>query len=186
MNFEIDENGRLTSCLGDDVIVRIPEGVKKIGIFAFRGREHKHGRDWYIPNMTMEEVILPASCEEIEDGAFSDCRTLRRIRFTGNTPKRIGGAFFRCDSLDKIDLPEGVTEIGADAFSNLKSLRDIVLPKSLKWLGPRAFLFTEVEHIYYRGTKEEFDAADLEGGFNEANRDKVIYGYTLPLEAPAD
>ena len=186
MTFEIDEGGKLTKCLGEDTVVVIPEGVKVIGIFAFRDREHKYDRDWYIPNTTMQEVILPSTCVEIENGAFSDCRALRRIRFTGNNLKRIGSPFFWCDSLDKIDVPEGVEEIGEEAFANLDSLRDVALPKSLKRLGSRAFLFSEVEHIYYRGTKEEFAAADLEDGFNRLNRDKVVYNYTHPLEEHAD
>ena len=58
--FTIDSNGTLIRYWGNDEVVIVPDGVKKIG------RE----------NSTMKKLILPESCTAFNRGALIDCTTL--------------------------------------------------------------------------------------------------------------
>lgn len=74
------------------------------------------------------------------------------------------------DMIEELIIPEGVTMIGAGAFSNCKNLKTVVLPKSLKYIEDRAFSDTNVERLYYNGTKEDYDNIiinDLDWGYVE-------------------
>ncbi len=61
------------------------------------------------------------------------------------------------DMIEELIIPEGVTMIGSSAFSNCKRLKVVVLPKSLKYIEERAFNETEIERLYYNGTKEDYE-----------------------------
>ena len=184
MTFEIDENGKLTKCLGDDTAVVIPDGVKAIGCAAFQKEEEAYGRTWYKPNKTMETVRIPASCELVGFGAFQYCKALRLVRIEGNAPRRIdGSAFSICESLEAVELPEGITEIGEDAFVSCPKLKKILLPKSIKVLGNGLFTCSGVERIYYRGSKADFAAVEQEYALDP---DKLVYDCTLGFDELPD
>ena len=179
MDFKIDENGLMTSCLGSDVTVRIPDGVKKIACSAFREAEEAYGKTWYKPNKTMETVIIPASCEVIGIGAFQYCKALRCVRIEGNGLRKIDDCGFSiCESLEEVELPEGILEIGEDAFSNCPMLKRIILPKSVKVLGNGLFTCSGVERIYYRGSEADFASIEKEYALDP---DKLVYDCTLAL-----
>lgn len=62
--FTIDSNGTLVRYWGNDEVVIVPDGVKKIGTKAF------------LNNSTMKKLILPESCTEFNRGAITDCTML--------------------------------------------------------------------------------------------------------------
>ena len=62
--FTIDSNGTLVKYWGNDEVVTVPDGVKKIGTKAFNS------------NNTMKKLILPESCTAFNRGALTDCTTL--------------------------------------------------------------------------------------------------------------
>lgn len=82
----------------------------------------------------VQEVFLPDSLKEIDEGAFGGFGHLRRVSF-GNGLKRIGkGAFASCCFLEQALLPDSVEEIGAYAFRDDIRLKKIVIPASLlRW-----------------------------------------------------
>ena len=184
MTFEIDENGLMTKCLGTDATVYIPDGVKKIACAAFQDEEEAYGKTWRKPNKTMETVVIPASCEVIGFGAFQYCKALRRVRFEGNSPRKIdGSAFSICEALEAVELPEGITEIGEDAFSCCPKLRRILLPKSIRVLGNGLFTCSGVERIYYRGSEADFAAIEQEYAVDPA---KLVYDCTQGFDELPD
>lgn len=61
------------------------------------------------------------------------------------------------DMIKELIIPEGVTMIGSCAFSNCRNLKVVVLPKTLKYIEERAFYDTEIERLYYNGTKDDYD-----------------------------
>ena len=123
-----------------------PEGIVKIGK-AFL----------YCYGLT--EIFLPASLQEIADGAFDDCTSLRNIYIDEENTvySSDNGVLFSKDKTilyrylfakhgTEYSVPEGVKQIWNSAFYYCRALRKITLPSSLKIIGDSAFLF-----CYYLG-----------------------------------
>lgn len=74
---------------------------------------------------TIESIVLGDYIEEIPNGAFKDCSSLKQIsgRFT-----KIGAeAFSGCTALEAFNVSSTTTEIGEDAFKNVPSLKVSVI-----------------------------------------------------------
>ncbi len=116
--------------IGDDTITKviIPEGVEKIGAYAFA-------------NLTaLQEIVLPSTLTDIAYGAFYGCTELTTITFSGeNNLKLINeGAFEGCNLKGVLDLPRGYV-IGDYAFAGNTNLEGIRLPETLQSIGDYAF-----------------------------------------------
>lgn len=96
----------------------------------------------------LESLMIPEGITEIGYGAFSGCRSLKRISFPSSL-KRISigeddsffkkGTFNECESLTEIIIPEGLIEIGVECFKGCVSLATISLPESIVSIGEKAF-----------------------------------------------
>ena len=116
--------------IGDNTITKviIPEGVKKIGAYAFA-------------NLTaLEEVVLPSTLESIEYGAFVGCTSLEKITFSGDNNLKIisQNAFENCDLQDTLELPS-ICVISNYAFAGNQDLEGVVLGDTLISIGSYAF-----------------------------------------------
>ncbi len=116
--------------IGESTISRvvIPEGVEKIGAYAFA-------------NLTaLEEVVLPSTLEAIEYGAFFGCSSLQKISFSGENNLKIinQNAFESCDLQDTLDL-SAVCTISDFAFAGNQDLEGIITSDSLLSIGRYAF-----------------------------------------------
>lgn len=149
----------------------VPEGTEKIRGGAFSAAAG------------IEELHVPATVDEIGDGAFSClftgemgyCSLLKTIDLENGLEKlgsnafaytsvenlslpvtltKIGdGAFMGNFALSKVIIPEGVKSIGENAFYNCKNLRTVAVPKSVKSIGDHAFGFVSSD-------SEEFTKLD--------------------------
>ncbi len=93
--------------VGDNTIttVIIPEGVKKIGPFAFA-------------NLTaLEEVVLPSTLTMIDQGAFYGCTSLKRVTGIENVKFINQNAFYNCALEGELRLDSTVA-LGNYAFAN--------------------------------------------------------------------
>ncbi|MBQ3559002.1 MAG: leucine-rich repeat protein [Agathobacter sp.] len=172
--------------IGDGTITKviIPEGVEKIGAYAFA-------------NLTaLEEVVLPSTLEFIEYGAFYNCTSLKKISFSDKNNLKVinQNAFENCALEGTLDLSsihmisdyafagnqklEGVKtgdtliSIGSYAFAGCKKLSDITITTDRVKYG--SYAFTGCESL------KEFTvngAVLPEGMFYECdNLEKVIIG----------
>ena len=106
---------------------------------------------------------LPASLTTISDYAFSDCSSLRNIKFTSsvtsigqsafygcssltitdfdktNIPEIKGYTFFNCTAIEDVNIPEGVVSIGASAFATCYGLTTIRIPSTVTSIDSGAF-----------------------------------------------
>ena len=172
--------------IGDSTVTKviIPEGVEKIGAYAFA-------------NLTgLEEVVLPSTMEAIEYGAFYGCTSLTKITFSSENNLKIvnQSAFENCNLEGILDLSsvcvisdyafagnqrlEGITtsdallSIGEYAFAGCKKLADVTITAPKVKYGAYAFTGCEALNEFY------VNAAVLpEGMFYEAeNLEKVTVG----------
>lgn len=116
--------------IGDNTVTKviIPEGVKKIGCYAFA-------------NLTaLEEVVFPSTLHEIDYGAFYGCTSLQKISFSSENNLKIinQNAFEKCDLQDTLDL-SAVCVISDYAFAGNADLENVVTSDSLLSIGQYAF-----------------------------------------------
>lgn len=130
--------GTITEYKGEAVKLFIPssiEGqtVRAIGpsVFSFS---------------SVEEVVLPAGLELIDEEAFSVTSLTKLV--LPSSLKRIGGGAFSDTPLEEVNLPEGLREIGPGAFKDTR-LKEIVLPASLELIGSSAFRSCELTKVEF-------------------------------------
>ena len=107
--------------------ITIPEGILKIGGYAFNGCS------------ALTEIKFPESVQEIGDRAFGSCSALTTVNLPDKL-KLIGDhAFYNCSALRSIKLPNSVTTIGSGAFQNCSSLTSADMKEGLEIIGEQAF-----------------------------------------------
>ena len=122
------------------------EGVRSVGILAFRGCEslvsaslpgaESIGGAAFSRCYALESVSMPAATS-IGIQAFYYCGSLESVDMPSTTS--IGyGAFYECLSLESVSMPSAIT-IGNTAFYYCTSLESVCLPYTLVSLGDRAF-----------------------------------------------
>lgn len=153
----------------------IPEGIEKIGNFAFYG-------------LTLQELRIPSTIKEMSSGAFAWCKItdvyiadlkswceIKHIEgqdssyFGIKEAKQIfiktelltselvipegvtrirDGAFEGWD-FETISLPSTLKEIGKSAFSNCNKLKQVIIPDSVTRIGESAFFeCNSLKYVY--------------------------------------
>ena len=121
---DISKNAVISSELSVRNVI-IPDGIQKIGAFAFYRRE-------------IDTIQFPSSLKRIEAFAFSDCTNLE-ILFFPNTLDWIGDlAFSNCSNVKEIQLSEKLQYVGEYAFSDC-SIRELILPDNMQEIGIGCF-----------------------------------------------
>ena len=128
---------------------RIPEGVTRIGSFAFYRAHH------------LTQITFPDGLLEIGRSAFLSCNHLPAIDLPDSVV-RLEDAAFRCNSdteslhipagltemtdnfddmnLAVLEIPENVTSIER-SFVSLRNLTEVTIPGSVRTIGARSFTF---------------------------------------------
>ena len=122
-----------------DVDLRIPNGTKKIGNYAFRNLEK------------LRSVTIPNSVTTIGKFAFRYCLSLTSINVSANNSNysSVDGVLFNKDKTMLITCPEGksgiytipnsVTSIGYCALIDCSKLTSVTIPNSVTNIGEAAF-----------------------------------------------
>ena len=136
--------------------VHIENGVKTIGYSAFSSCSSLlsvsipssvtliDGRAFYncdkLISVRMKNAADPSQSKcFIRTYAFSECKSLREIRFSNTVYAIYDYAFGNCSSLITVIIPEGLNRISSCTFSGCSSLVDIVIPNSVTFIGKSAF-----------------------------------------------
>lgn len=119
----------------------VPEGVRKIGEFAFENQGY------------LKKVLMPESVVTLGTGAFSGCRNLEDIGLSSGIREipdagtyRGAGVFAECQKLRRIVLPDKLSYLGSFAFYN-SGLRSIVLGEGLEQIGEYALMAAGLKEI---------------------------------------
>lgn len=120
--------------------VELPVGVTRIGDEAFisctalQNVEIQEGlisiESQAFTASTLEKIELPDTIEEIDVGAFRDCKRLKTVTIGANLTSIGGVAFDECDSLESITMPSTVAIIGERAFNNCQKLKSVTFVDS--------------------------------------------------------
>ncbi len=105
------ENGVLTSYIGTENAVAIPDGITAIGRSAFQGSP-------------IISVSIPSSVTSIGDHAFATCTALTSVSIPASVGVIGAGAFQGCSALGSVELLAG-TAIPANAFEGCGGLHTV-------------------------------------------------------------
>ena len=89
--------------------------------------------------LNLESYEVPEGVTLIYNFAFSNCYTIKSIKFPNTLETISDQSFSYANGLTSIDIPDSVTEIQSNAFIYCKSLESIKIPASVKKLGGSAF-----------------------------------------------
>lgn len=120
-------NNILVKYIGNDKIVKVPDGIVTIGAAAFENLRF------------ITEVILPPSVKTIDKYAFSGCVSLKSINIPDDAFFIGEHAFEYCENLRRIELPIYFAEIDDCAFRGCLNLEYIVIPNRIRRIGKYAF-----------------------------------------------
>lgn len=119
----------------------IPEGVVKIGRWAFRGQQY------------LEEITLPDSVTTVGMGAFFQCSALRKVELSDNIREipdasayQNGGVFEQCSALKEVTLPRRLQYLGSYAFY-ASGLREVMINEGLSQMGEYALAADMLKEI---------------------------------------
>lgn len=112
----------LTSYLGTDAYVSIPDTVTVIGEEAFAKNE------------TLKGVTIPDSVTTIAYNAFKDCTALTGIILSDHITKVGPGAFEGCTALTSAEIGKNVSSWGTGVFTNCDSLAKVMLDEENSYL----------------------------------------------------
>lgn len=110
----------------------------------------------------LKDIEIPENVKTIGEYAFSECKGIKTLKIPGTVTEIGKGAFANCTGLEEFDMEEGVQTIGDLAFAGCENLKTMILPKSISKF-PDKFVtdYKPIERICYRGTREEWSAANL-------------------------
>lgn len=117
----------LTGCTGSAESAVVPEGVTRIGDFAF------------IECASLASVTLPSTLSDLGNSVFGNCVSLTSIALPSSVSVIKNGVFKGCSSLARVDLSSGIAEIGNLAFGDCVGLSKMVIPASVTKIGNFAF-----------------------------------------------
>lgn len=108
----------------------------------------------------LETVELSDTIEEISEGTFDYCTSLKALVFPDSLKTIDGWAFNNCSSIEEITLPASMESIGIEAFIGCSSLKTVKLPDYVDKLGLGVFDdCTSLEVLEIPGTWGTVDLA---------------------------
>lgn len=123
----IIESGVLKKYVGTGGDVVIPDGVTKIGAFAFDGCKD------------VTSVVISNSVTTIGKSAFSRCYGITSVTIPYGVTYIDEEAFWGCRKLKSLVIPASVRNIGDRAFQGCREMESVTLPVALKNIGLQAF-----------------------------------------------
>lgn len=110
----------------------------------------------------LKNIDIPENIKTIGKNAFQGCSGIKTLKIPGTVTEIGEWAFSNCTGLEEFDIEEGVQTIGDLAFAGCENLKTMILPKSISNF-PDKFVtdYKPIEKICYRGTREEWSAANL-------------------------
>ncbi len=106
--------------------ISLPEGVKKIGSFAFKGS-------------VISNIVLPSTLVSINSSAFTSCTKLQKIVIPNNVETISREVFRGCTSLVEVVFGSSLKTIGMQAFAECSALTEVEIPNSTESIGDSAF-----------------------------------------------
>lgn len=120
---KIIEGGAFSGCYALIDEITIPEGVTRIGEYAFEACSQV--KAFNLPSTLVNGTGIGYKKDAIGSNAFYGCHALLKINIPENVTKILGSTFQDNFELTEISLPSTITYIDGYAFANCGKLQDI-------------------------------------------------------------
>ena len=162
--------------------VNIPEGVEVLNNYAFG-------------NCGLTEIYIPASVEFIGMWALNgdNLTGIFVDEDNGNYSSDQRGVLFDKAKHSLIQapgalsggyaIPETVAIIEPEAFFYSK-VQMVAIPVSVSRIGEYAFSDSELQHVYYAGTQEQWERVEIDVGNGPLENATMHFGETMPDTLP--
>lgn len=127
--------------------IAIPDSVVSIGGHAFA----------YCENLV--SVNIGNGIKNIPEESFTNCIKLENVIIPNGVISIGYSAFASCENFTSITIPSSVTSIQNTAFANCNNLTNMYIPSSVSSIGYSAFNNIPELHIYFEGTKAQWNDA---------------------------
>lgn len=148
---------------GENVTIRLPKSLKKIGERCFDYVDFNPDVSLKIPDGVFSiddkafigshitSITLPYSLRSLGEEVFLDCNWLREVKFTGYQLSKVSKSCFQnCITLNKVVFSKGIETIGKNAFY-ATGLVDLVLPSTVIRLESTCFMNSAIENLKVLG-----------------------------------
>ena len=163
--------------------ITIPDSVTSIGAYAFYCCD------------SLKSIAIPHSVTSIGESAFAVCPKLVRITVspdnTAYSSDEYGVLFdkdkanliqYSCgNGMTSYNIPDGVTSIGAFAFAGGFNLESVIIPDSMEHIKANAFYASNIEDVYYGGSKSDWEQITIGGGNGIFDSARIHYNSTGPV-----
>ena len=130
--------------------IEIPKKITTIAESAFYGCSGLTG------------IEIPENIKTIGKNAFWGCSGIKKLKIPGTVETISKSAFGKCTGLEELDIEEGVQTVEEEAFAACSGLNTMILPKSVSSFTTNFVTdYMPIKKICYRGTREEWIAANL-------------------------
>lgn len=110
----------------------------------------------------LKSIEIPENIKTIGVAAFYGCTGIKTLKIPGTVTTIDKTAFAKCTGLEELEIEEGVQTVADAAFADCSSLNTMILPKSVSNFATNFVTdYKPVKKICYRGTREEWIAANL-------------------------
>lgn len=139
-------------CLTNRKNVVVPSHIGGIPVQAI-------GPKSFYMNTHIRKISLPDTIGIIRSRAFAYCENLVEIDMDcPNLTSIVSRSFAYCTSLEVIKLPPNLHNLSQILYG-CETLRELYIPVSVETIYASLILEVFIEHIYYAGTQEQWEAA---------------------------
>ncbi len=103
------------------------------------GNYNYHGLDNEKPPFNVVEVVVDQYVKVIKEGAFANCKQLRKCTMHDTVERIEDYAFFCCEGLENVRLSRSIRYIGERVFFRCISIKCLFLPPSVEDIQREAF-----------------------------------------------
>lgn len=193
----VESMGPLASCNNLEEVSVDPNNTKFCTVDNVLFSKDKTKLIFYPVNQSGTSYQIPGSVKIIGGQAFAHCKNLTNISIPDSVTTIQIQAFYDCKNLTSIDIPDSVTELGwwvcqddiglktasigsgvtklESMFYKCTSLETVTLPDSLTEIESYDFHATALTDIYYKGSKEQWDAMPIDYEGNNSLKSATIH-----------
>ena len=158
----VDSTKYLVNYVGTNSNVVIPNGIDRVGMYAFSGNSAVQSivvpesvtyvEKYAFTNTTVQNISLPASLTTLASDALDGCTALAAVEVAANNPSytaidgnlynKAGTTLVRympANPATEYVTPDTVTEIGWKAFKNIQNLQKVTIGENVTKVNTYAF-----------------------------------------------
>ncbi|MBQ3196471.1 MAG: leucine-rich repeat protein [Clostridia bacterium] len=99
----------------------------------------KEIKDFAFYGCNIQSVVVPESVETIGNSAFYGCKSLVKVTLPDSVTSLGAEVFKECRALANINIPKGITQLKAGVFYNCRAIVNMTIPEGVKTIGESAF-----------------------------------------------